>query len=124
LRLRSEVAARYQEQLADIVQTPWISEENRSVYAQYTIELEDREYISNALKQEGIPSSVHYPLPAHLQSAFLYLGYADGDFPLAERAADRVLSLPMHPYLKIEDQDKICGAVRRAVAGAGAAARL
>jgi UDP-2-acetamido-2-deoxy-ribo-hexuluronate aminotransferase len=117
LQLRSEVAQRYQEQLADIVQTPWIAEGNSSVYAQYTIELEDRERVSNALRQEGIPTSVHYPAPAHLQPAFHYLGYAEGDFPVAERASNRVLSLPMHPYLKIEDQNKICCALRRAISG-------
>jgi UDP-2-acetamido-2-deoxy-ribo-hexuluronate aminotransferase len=122
--LRSEVAKSYGERLADIVQTPWIAAENRSVYAQYTIEVEDRERISNALKQEGIPSSVHYPIPAHLQPAFRYLGYAERDFPIAERASGRVLSLPMHPYLKIEDQDKICSALRHAIVGAGSAARL
>jgi len=117
LQLRCEVAERYTEQLSGIVQTPWVAGGNRSVFAQYTIEVDDRERISDALRNEGIPTAVHYPVPAHLQPAFRDLGYAEGDFPIAERAARRVLSLPMHPYLKTEDQEKICNAIRRTLTG-------
>ncbi|MGC2164228.1 MAG: DegT/DnrJ/EryC1/StrS family aminotransferase [Silvibacterium sp.] len=117
LRLRSEAAERYGERLKGIVQTPWIAEGNRSVYAQYTIEVDDRERVADALRREGIPTSVHYPIPAHLQPAFRGLGHGEGSFPIAERAARRVLSLPMHPYLKNEDQDKICDALKRAIQG-------
>ena len=115
LLLREEVAARYRERLAGVVETPWIAEGNRSVYAQYTIEVEDRERVVDLLCETGIPTAVHYPTPAHLQPAFRGLGYEVGSFPVAERAANRVLSLPMHPYLTVEDQDRICEAVRRAV---------
>lgn len=115
LMLREEVAARYRERLEGVVQTPWIAESNKSVYAQYTIEADDRERVANALRKDGIPTAVHYPIPAHLQPAFLGLGYSKGDFPNSERAADRVLSLPMHPYLQAEEQDRICEAVKRAV---------
>lgn len=117
LLLRSEAAERYGERLKGIVQTPWIAEGNRSVYAQYTIEVDDRERVADALRREGIPTSVHYPIPAHLQPAFRGLGHEEGSFPIAERAANRVLSLPMHPYLKNEDQDKICNALKRAIQG-------
>ena len=116
LLLRAEVAERYRERLDGVVQTPWIEEGNRSVYAQYTIEVEDRELVANLLREEGIPTAIHYPIPAHLQPAFANLGYAKRDFPNSERAADRVLSLPMHPYLTAEEQDRICDAVKRAVA--------
>lgn len=115
LRLRMEVAARYQERLAGVVQTPWIADHNRSAYAQYTIEVEDRERVADTLRQEGIPTAIHYPVPAHLQPAFRGLGYGEGSFPAAEAAARRVLSLPMHPYLQAGDQDRICEAIRRAV---------
>ncbi|MGB7189114.1 MAG: DegT/DnrJ/EryC1/StrS family aminotransferase [Acidobacteriaceae bacterium] len=117
LRLRAEVAARYDERLAGVVQTPWIAEKNQSAYAQYTIELEDRKRGADALAREGIPTAVHYPVPAHLQPAFRGLGYGEGSFPVAEAAARRVLSLPMHPYLEAGDQDRICEAIRRAVQG-------
>ena len=118
LLLRAEVVERYRERLAGVVQVPWIVEGNCSVYAQYTIEIDDRERVANVLRQQGIPTSVHYPAPVHLQPAFRSLGYVAGDFPLAEKASDRVLSLPMHPYLTIEDQNKICDALKRAVSGA------
>jgi len=124
LQLRSEVAGRYTERLADVVQAPWIAPENRSVFAQYTVEVDGRERIADALRKDGIPTAVHYPEPAHLQPAFRYLGHVEGDFPVAERAARRVLSLPMHPYLNVEDQERICNAFHKAAAGAGPVARL
>lgn len=117
LLLRTEVAARYGERLSGMVKTPWIVGENCSVYAQYTIEVENRERVVDTLCERGVPTAVHYPVPAHLQPAFRYLGYDVGSFPAAERAADRVLSLPMHPYLTAEDQDEICKAVGQAIAG-------
>ncbi|MGH9587243.1 MAG: DegT/DnrJ/EryC1/StrS family aminotransferase [Acidobacteriaceae bacterium] len=117
LILRAQVAARYRERLADVEQIPCIAEGNRSVFAQYTIEVEDRERVVEALREEEIPTAIHYPVPAHLQPAFLSLGYEAGSFPVAERAANRVLSLPMHSYLTTQDQDRICKAVQRAVSG-------
>lgn len=115
LVLRSEVAERYNERLEGIVKVPWIAPDNRSIYAQYTIEVDNRERVVQALRQDGIPTSVHYPTPAHLQPAFRNLGYAKGSFPISERASERVLSLPMHPYLKLEDQERICKALCRAM---------
>lgn len=115
LLLRAKVAARYRERLENLVHTPWIAKGNQSAYAQYTIEVDDREGVAEALRRQGIPTAVHYPVPAHLQPAFRGLGYAEGSFPVAEAAARRVLSLPMHPYLQVEDQDRICEAIRLAV---------
>ncbi len=117
LLLRSRVAARYNEHLRGLVQTPFIDPENHSVYAQYTIELDDRDRVSESLREQGIPTAVHYPVPAHLQPAFQNLGYPEGSFPVAEAAARRVLSLPMHPYLSAGDQDRICAALRRVISG-------
>lgn len=115
LLLRAEVAKRYGDRLAGIAQIPKIAAGNCSVFAQYTIEIEDRESVASALRAEGIPTAIHYPIPAHLQPAFQDLGHGKGNFPIAEKTAERVLSLPMHPYLKAEDQDKICDALERAV---------
>lgn len=115
LLLRSEVAARYRKGLEGAAQAPHIADGNCSVYAQYTIEVEERERVVDSLREQEIPTAVHYPAPAHLQPAFRGLGYEVGSFPVAERAAGRVLSLPMHPYLTAEDQVRICDAVRRAV---------
>lgn len=111
LKARSRVAARYTRLLHDYVATPVIAEECTSVYAQYTIAVDNRERFIGALKEAGIPTAIHYPTPLHLQPAFQYLGVGDGTFPHSERAAQRVVSLPMHPYLAPSQQDTICAAV-------------
>jgi dTDP-4-amino-4,6-dideoxygalactose transaminase len=59
------------------------------------------------LNKQGIPTAIYYPTPLHLQEAFAHLGYREGDFPISEEVADRIFSIPMHPYLTQEDQDKI-----------------
>lgn len=116
LVLRETVAKGYAERLGKIVPQPYIAEGNRSVYAQYTVEMADRERVAESLRAQGIPTAVHYPVPAHLQPAFARLGHRAGDFPASERAATRVLSLPMHPYMDTVDQKRICEALARAVA--------
>jgi UDP-2-acetamido-2-deoxy-ribo-hexuluronate aminotransferase len=109
LESRACVAARYNQKLSDIARTPRIARECSSVYAQYTIEVEFREHVAQAMKANGIPTAIHYPCPLHLQPAFAYLSKGPGSFPNSERASRRVLSLPMHPYLKESDQDRIRG---------------
>lgn len=111
VRSRERIGQRYTENLRQHVRTPSLRPGNNSVYAQYTIEVEDRAGISARLKERGIPTAIHYPLPLSLQPAFSYLGYNKGAFPVSERAADRVLSLPMHPYLTEADQDRVISAV-------------
>jgi UDP-2-acetamido-2-deoxy-ribo-hexuluronate aminotransferase len=111
VRSRERIGQRYTENLRQHVRTPSLRPGNSSVYAQYTIEVEDRATISARLKERGIPTAIHYPLPLSLQPAFSYLGYQKGAFPVSERAADRVLSLPMHPYLTEADQDRVISAV-------------
>ena len=80
--------------------------------------MEDRENFVKRLQADGIPTAVHYPVPLHLQPAFAKPGCGRGSFPLAEAAADHVVSLPMHPYLSAEDQQKVVTAVRAATAHA------
>lgn len=113
---RERIGARYTEQLRGVVQTPVLREGNSSVYAQYTIEVDNRDAVQAALKDAGVPTAVHYPIPLHLQPAFASLGLGEGSFPLAEAAGRRVMSLPMHPYLDEPTQDRIVAAVRAAVA--------
>ena len=115
LELRSWVGARYTEQLCERVRTPYVELHNRCVYAQYTIQVEDRNTFQERLQAAGIPTAVHYPIPLHMQPAFARAGQGRGSFPLAEAAADHVVSLPMHPYLSDEDQQKIVTAVGDAV---------
>jgi dTDP-4-amino-4,6-dideoxygalactose transaminase len=63
------------------------------------------------LKTAGIPTAIYYPKPLHLQDAFSYLGYEKGSMPVSERAADRIFSVPMHPYLTEEEQERIASII-------------
>ena len=89
------------------ISTPTIVAGYTSVYAQYTIQVDDREAIINKLHVAGIPTAVHYPVPLHMQPAFERYGFREGMYPVAELAASRVLSLPMHPDLTVIEQRKI-----------------
>ena len=117
VQLRGQLGAAYSEQLRDVVKTPYIEPHNTSVFAQYTIQVEDRQGFQERMHAAGVPTAVHYPVPLHLQPAFARPGLGRGSFPLSEAAADRVISLPMHPYLSQADQDKVVASVR-AAAGA------
>lgn len=108
---RYEVAERYQRLLPSNIKKPTIAPHNTSVYAQYTIEVNDREALQAALHEEGIPTAVHYPSGVHEQPIFKTLYPGALRFPKTEYAARHVMSLPMHPYLTLKDQEKICGAV-------------
>jgi UDP-2-acetamido-2-deoxy-ribo-hexuluronate aminotransferase len=107
--MRREIGARYTQLLKDVVETPYIESFNTSVYAQYTIAVDDRERVVANLKAAGIPTAVHYPLPIHQQPAFLDNKV---DCPVSERAAARVLSLPMHPYLESDTQAQIVDTIK------------
>jgi UDP-2-acetamido-2-deoxy-ribo-hexuluronate aminotransferase len=115
VKLRAEIGARYSELLDGVAQTPYVEPHNTSVYAQYTIQVEDRQSVQQHLQAEGIPTAVHYPVPLHLQPAFARPQLGQGSFPRAEAAAEHVLSLPMHPYLREEQQRTIAAAVAAAV---------
>ncbi|KTD60715.1 DegT/DnrJ/EryC1/StrS family aminotransferase [Legionella shakespearei] len=110
--LRNEVAARYNRLLPGNVKKPVVSPHNMSVYAQYTIQVESREELRAALQEKNIPTAVHYPIGIHEQPAFkeLYPG-EQKRFPITEKAASQVLSLPMHPYLTLVEQEEICDAI-------------
>jgi len=120
VNLRQIVAARYEKLLSKtpFLKTPQIPENYLSVWAQYSVYAENenqREIILEKLNKAGIPSAIYYPKPLHLQEAFSYLGYKKGDFPVSENVAQRIFSLPMHPYLKEDDQKKIAEVLQSAV---------
>ena len=92
--------------------TPHIESHNTSVYAQYTLQVDNRDEVQALLKQEGIPTAVHYPIPLNHQPA---MGQGHLSFPVAEAVAKRVMSIPMHPYLTIADQQFIAEQVLKAV---------
>jgi dTDP-4-amino-4,6-dideoxygalactose transaminase len=108
MELRQKVAARYSALLKGRnVIAPAVPEGYSSAWAQYSIQSENRHEIMERLKTAGIPTAIYYPKPLHLQTAFSYLGYQKGSMPVSEKAADRIFSVPMHPYLTEEEQVKI-----------------
>jgi UDP-2-acetamido-2-deoxy-ribo-hexuluronate aminotransferase len=111
---RARIAQRYDALLAGVVETPRLAPGNTSVYAQYTVEVDNRAQVQEKLKAAGVPTAVHYPVPLNLQPAFAGLGQGEGSFPVSEAAARRVISLPMHPFLDEATQDRIVAAVRAA----------
>ncbi len=112
IELRQQKARIYDDGLSGLVKTPTVLPHNLSVYAQYTVRAEARDQLKEHLESQGIPIAVHYPIPLHLQPCFGYLGYQKGDFPHAEKAAQEVMSLPMHPYLADSEQEMVIEAVR------------
>lgn len=89
------------------VTAPYIADKNTSVYAQYTVQVGNREVVEKKFVKAGIPTAVHYPIPLHMQPAFVEFDYKEGDFIIAEAAARGVMSLPMGPDLKPKDQERI-----------------
>ncbi|WP_339461958.1 DegT/DnrJ/EryC1/StrS family aminotransferase [Pseudomonas sp. EA_105y_Pfl2_R69] len=117
ITLREQVAARYNELLlsndsgifaADggggIIAIPHIEPHNTSVYAQYTVRVEDRETVQGKLEKAGIPTAVHYPIPLNKQPA---VADSSANLPMGDEVAEQVVSLPMHPYMSAEVTQKI-----------------
>jgi len=115
IAVRHRIARRYNELLADAVVVPIVREGARPVWAQYTIQVERRETVQARLKEAGIPTAVYYPIPLHRQSGYRHFPAAAASLPVTDALAERVLSLPMHPYLDAATQDRIVEAVRDAV---------
>ena len=118
IELRQQIARRYSELLTPhpSLLTPHVPSGFKSVWAQYSILAKDESHRSELqakLKDAGVPTAIYYPKPLHLQTAFTYLGYRQGDFPISEDCASRIFSLPMHPYLKEEDQKRIIQILRQ-----------
>ena len=113
IELRQKVAKRYDKAFSGKIKITKVDNGHISVYAQYTIEVDNRDEFLNKMQEAGIPTAVHYPVPIHHQPIFKELGYADIDMPHSEKASQRVVSLPMHPYLDEKSQDKIIETVLR-----------
>ncbi|MGN6326411.1 DegT/DnrJ/EryC1/StrS family aminotransferase [Pseudolysinimonas sp.] len=114
---RRSAADRYAELLADIdaVAAPRSREGNIDVWHLYVVQVDRRDRVLTALGEEGIGAAIHYPTPVHLSPAYAGLGIARGAFPVAEAAADRILSLPMFPHLTADQQELVAAGLRRAV---------
>lgn len=119
LAARQRIAERYTRELRGVVQTPRIPPASRSAWAQYTVRVDGarRDPIRARLQRRGIPTAIYYPRPLHLQPAFTQADGAGVTMPVAEKLAQQVFSLPIHPYLGEDEQMKIIEEVKAAVGG-------
>jgi dTDP-4-amino-4,6-dideoxygalactose transaminase len=117
MEARDVVARRYAKGLSDVAIVPTIPKGMTSVWAQYTIRLAAgrRDALAAALKAQGIPTAIYYPIPLHKQGAYRTYPVSRSGVANSERLADEVISLPMHPYLEEETQNRIIDAVRSAL---------
>jgi len=116
---RRQIAQRYTELLSagtHKLTVPFVPQNHKSVWAQYSVLAESEKHrsgLQKRLKENGIPTAIYYPKPLHLQSAFSTLDYKSGDFPISEDCAERIFSLPMHPYLADKDIERICVTLKK-----------
>jgi len=110
---RDSVADTYDRILPDGPQRPFRLRGATSAWAQYTLQTDERNNLVAGLKAEGIPAVIYYPLPVHLQRAYQSFPRAGNGLVVSERLAERVLSLPMHPYLTEAEQNRVADAVQR-----------
>lgn len=114
LKKRNLIAEKYTVRLKEKFLIPKSPNGFQTSWAQYSILTENRnqrDKIQRELMQKGIPTSIYYPMPLHLQKMFWDLGYKKGDFPVAEDISSKILSLPMSPYLNDEEIDFVCNAL-------------
>jgi dTDP-4-amino-4,6-dideoxygalactose transaminase len=112
---RRRIAARYDEELADLALLPPAATGHRHVFRAYTILVDNRDEVRRHLAASGIETRVYYAPPVHLQPAYRYLGFGSGSFPVAEAVADRMLSLPIFPEMTDGQIDHVISALRQAV---------
>jgi len=109
---RMEIANRYDKGLAEVVDIPAPAAGCDHVYHLYVIQVDERDQLQAHLADRGVGTLIHYPIPAHLQKAYAFMGYKKGDLPASERIAGRILSLPMFPELTDNQIDYVIGAIR------------
>jgi UDP-2-acetamido-2-deoxy-ribo-hexuluronate aminotransferase len=112
---RRQKAALYTELLSDKVKCPVEKKGAYHVFHQYTIRSDKRDEIKKGLSDKGISSVVYYPVPLHLQEALRFLGYKEGDFPVSEKSAKEVLSLPIYPELEESVIERIAEIIKAVV---------
>lgn len=114
---RRAAAARYEQLLADVdgVRLPQVRPGNTDVWHLYVVRVDDRERIAAHLADQGVATGIHYPTPVHLTEAYSHLGIPRGAFPVAENAAEEILSLPMFPHLSETQQVRVAEVLRSAV---------
>ena len=111
---RRQIAYHYDELFADFngVIPPYDPLWAKAVYHLYVIRIEKRDDLQKYLSENGVATGIHYPIPIHLQNAYTHLGYKKGDFPVSEKLASEILSLPMFPELTLEQQEEVAGRIK------------
>jgi dTDP-4-amino-4,6-dideoxygalactose transaminase len=117
---RRKAAARYFELLDEVpgVQLPHPDPANADVWHLFVVQVGDRDRLLSELNAAGIGAGVHYPTPIHLTGAYAHLGHRRGDFPVAEAAGERILSLPLYPHIAAEQQEYVADALISLMASA------
>ncbi|MGH7682566.1 MAG: DegT/DnrJ/EryC1/StrS family aminotransferase, partial [Candidatus Eiseniibacteriota bacterium] len=119
IEARRETAGRYRMALQGVpVTLPPEPVGAKHTYHQFTIRAPERDRLQEHLRERGIATRIYYPIPLHLQPCFASLGYRKGDFPVSERLAGEVLSLPIFPGITEEQVERVAGAIREFYAGA------
>lgn len=115
LALRQEVADKYTKAFlgnevltsSNKIVLPYVEDDRTSAWAQYSLRVNNRDETQRKLQEKGIPTAIHYPMPLHLQECFKYLNLKEGDFPIAEKVAKEIISIPMNPYVSDEEIEYI-----------------
>ena len=115
LEARQRIADTYASELGDVVRVPVIPDDRKSAWAVYTIRSERRDEIRSALSEQGIPCAVYYPLPLHRQPAFADAIGGGEPMPVSDSLSQEVVSLPIHPYLRDSELERIIQCIRAAV---------
>jgi dTDP-4-amino-4,6-dideoxygalactose transaminase len=113
---RRERAAEYNQLLEGAegsVIRPFEPSWSRAVYHLYVVRTQDRDGMMKHLKEVGIATGIHYPIPLHMQKAYDYLNYRQGDFPVSEKVSSEIVSLPMFPTLRAEQQGRVVSEILR-----------
>jgi len=112
--MRSQQAAYYCQQLNNVpgVIVPTTKKGRTHVFQTFAVRVPDRDAICDAMKEKGVSVLIHYPIPIHLQEAYADLEYKKGDFPVSEKVADEILSLPIFPHISKEQIDHVCASLK------------
>jgi len=115
--LRAKAAARYAELLKPFkVTTPITKSDRTHVFQTYAVRVANRDQVVERMKAKGVSVLIHYPIPLHLQEAYGELGHRKGDFPVAEKVAGEIMSLPMFPHMTAEQVEAVAAALKESLA--------
>jgi len=119
-RLRQHFARIYNEQLLNLtpqVKCPLLIDERLSVFHLYVIEVEQRDLVQEKLKEKGVQTGIHYPIPLHLLKAYEYMNLKAGSFPVVEKLSQNILSLPLYPEMAEEDVSEVVNHLKSILEG-------